>query len=149
MALSRTIVHLRFAAHHQATVKSPMRSRIRIERVLSDGEYNAATGVVEGATATPLYLGKANIEKIARPTRREFVSDAADNQTVEVQIPLDVADNELGLMPDYQSNDRVVVLANPDNPNIVGDSYYVHGDAGASIAWVQILVCRYSTKQGK
>ena len=53
-----------------------------------------------------LYLGPANIDRIARPTRREFVSDSADNQMTQVQLPIDRA--QRGHAPvnlHWQSND--------------------------------------------
>lgn len=150
MGLTRSAIHPRFAAHHKLGVKSLMISRVRIERVLSEGVYDPATGAVTGGSVLPLYLGKAAIEKVARPTRRDFVFDAADNQVVEVQIPLELADNELNpeTMPDFQSGDRVRVELNPNNTTLVGQTFYLHGDAGSSFDWVLNLVCRTSAKQG-
>jgi hypothetical protein len=150
MALSRSAIHPRFAAHHKLTVKSLMKSRVRIERVSSEGVYDPETGTVVGGTSAGLYQGKALIGKVARPTRRDFVFDAADNQVIEVQIPLELADNELepDTFPNFQSGDRVTVLENPDNPTLEGQVYYVHGDAGSTIDWVLNLVCRTSSKQG-
>ena len=150
MGLSRGIFHPRFVAHHTPTVKSGMRSRVRIERVISEGTYNPATETLTGAVILPLYVGKARLEKVARPTRRDFVMDAADNQTMDVQIPLELSENDLAPaeLPNYQVNDVVVVLENPDNPSLVDSRYFVHGDAGASEAWAQSLVCHYNVKQG-
>lgn len=150
MGLSRSVIHPRFAAHHKLTVKSLMRAKVGISRTLSEGVYDPVAGAVTGGSSLSLYVGKAAIEKVARPTRRDFVFDAADNQVIEVQIPLELADNELEpeARPDFQSGDRVTVLECGDNPSIVGEVYYLHGDAGASIAWDQTLVCRTSAKQG-
>ena len=150
MGLSRSVIHPRFGAHHKLTVKSLMKSRVRIERTLSDGVYDPATETVTGGSSLPLYVGKAAIEKVARPTRRDFVFDAADNQVVEVQIPLELADNDLGPaeFPDFQSGDRVTVLENPANTTLEGQVFYLHGDAGSSFDWAMNLVCRTSAKQG-
>jgi hypothetical protein len=150
MALSRSVIHPRFLTHHRASVKSLQISRVRIDRVGTEGVYDPETGTVSEGESTGLYLGKAAIEKVARPTRRDFVFDAADNQVIEVQIPLELAENELApeTFPDFQSGDRVKVLENPANPSLVGQVYYVHGDAGSSFDWVMNLVCRTSAKQG-
>jgi hypothetical protein len=150
MALSRSAIHPRFTRHHKLTVKSLMLSRVRIERVMAEGVYDPETETVTGGDTDPLYIGKAAIEKVARPTRRDFVFDAADNQVVEVQIPLELAENELHpeTFPDFQSGDRVVVLSNPANTTLEGQIFYVHGDAGSSFDWVLNLVCRTSAKQG-
>lgn len=150
MALSRSAIHPRFLLHHRATAKSLMLSRVRIERVGTEGVYDPETGTVGEGESIGLYQGRAVIEKVARPTRRDFVFDAADNQVIEVQIPLEAEENELEpeTVPDYQSGDRVRVLENPANPSLVGQVYYVHGDAGSSFDWVMNLVCRTSAKQG-
>jgi hypothetical protein len=150
MALSRSVIHPRFLAHHRATAKSLMLSRVRIERVGTEGVYDPETGTVGEGESAGLYQGRAVIEKVARPTRRDFVFDAADNQVIEVQIPLELQENELEpeTAPNYQSGDRVIVLENPANPSLVGQVYYVHGDAGSSFDWVMNLVCRTSAKQG-
>jgi hypothetical protein len=150
MALSRSAIHPRFLAHHRATAKSLMLSRVRIERVGTEGVYDPETGTVGEGESAGLYQGRAVIEKVARPTRRDFVFDAADNQVIEVQIPLELQENELEpeTAPNYQSGDRVIVLENPANPSLVGQVYYVHGDAGSSFDWVMNLVCRTSAKQG-
>lgn len=150
MALGRGIFHPKFAYHARPTVHSSMSARIRIERTITEGTYNVATGQIEGEERELLYLGRAYIDKVARPTRRDFVFDSADNQVMEIQIPLELSLNEANRTeaPDYQSNDCVTVLVNPDNPGLEGDKYYVHGDASASAEWTQTLVCRFSTKQG-
>jgi hypothetical protein len=150
MALSRSVIHPRFLTHHRASVKSLQLSRVQIERVGTEGVYDPETGTVGEGDTQPLYRGRAAIEKVARPTRRDFVFDAADNQVIEVQIPLELQENELApeTAPDYQSGDRVRVLSNPANPSLEGQVYYVHGDAGSSFDWVMNLVCRTSAKQG-
>jgi hypothetical protein len=150
VALSRSVIHPRFLTHHRASVKSLQLSRVRIERVGTEGVYDPETGTVGEGDTQPLYQGRAAIEKVARPTRRDFVFDAADNQVIEVQIPLEPEENELApeTAPDYQSGDRVRVLSNPANPSLEGQVYYVHGDAGSSFDWVMNLVCRTSAKQG-
>lgn len=150
MALSRSIFHPKFAYHARPIVHSGMKAKVTISRVMTEGTYNVVTGLIEGGVVKPLYRGPAFIDKAARPTRRDFVFDAADNQVMEVQIPFELHMNELAPTeaPDYQSGDVVTVVANPDNPSLVGETFYVHGDAGSSEAWVQTLVCRYSAKQG-
>jgi hypothetical protein len=127
-----------------------MTSRIRIERTIKEGTYNVETGQIDGEERELLYLGDAYIDKSARPTRRDFVFDSADNQVMEVQIPLELELNEANRAeaPDYQSNDCVTVLVNETNPGIEGEKYYVHGDASSTQEWTQTLVCRFNTKQG-
>lgn len=150
MALSRSVFHPRFATHHRPTVHSGMLATVRIERVISEGVYDPATGTLTGAVILPLYLGKARLDKVARPTRRDFVQDSADNVTMEVQIPLEIAENLLApaIAPDYQTNDIVRVLTNPSNTSLENDRYFVHGNAGSSNDWLQTLVCQYNVKQG-
>lgn len=150
MALSQEIFHPDFAFHHRPTVKSGMLARVRIDRVTAEGKYNLTTGLMEGEVKEILYIGKARIDKVARPTRRDFVFDSADNQVVEVQIPLELEENEAdpATAPVFRSNDRVTVLENASNPTMVNDKYFVHGDAGSSNDWLQTLVCRYNAKQG-
>jgi hypothetical protein len=150
MALSQGVFSADWVYHHRPAAKSAMLARIRIERVLTEGTFNPATGLIDGAATTVLYLGKARLDKAARPRRTNFVFDSAENQVVNVQIPLELAENEANpsTPPNWQDNDIVTVLANTANPQLVGDKYYIHADAGSSNDWVQSLVCRYSDKQG-
>lgn len=150
MALSSTIFHSAWQPHMQLGLDSAMKGRIKIERVLTVGKFNPATGQIDGGTTKLLYLGKARIHKVARPVRREFVFDSSDNQVIRVQIPLDYKENEV--LPagpvSFQSNDKITVLANPLRPQSIGENYFIHSDAGSTEDLLMTLSCRYSEKQG-
>lgn len=146
MALSSSIFHPSFTAHHQPAVKSSMRARIRIERVLAVGTWNAATGLYEGASTRVLYLGVARLQKVARPTRREFVFDSADNQMMRLQLPFDGNEATPGAFS-WQSNDQVTVLANQPNAMMIGQLLFVKGWAGSSNDWAHTLHCGFNAKQ--
>jgi hypothetical protein len=150
MALSQGIFSSDWVYHHRPAAKSAMQARVRIERIISEGTFNAVTGLIDGGSTQVLYLGKARLDKAARPRRTNFEFDSAENQVVNVQIPLELAENEASpsVAPNWQDNDIVTVLANTSNSQLVGDKYYIHADAGSSNDWVQSLVCRYSSKQG-
>lgn len=150
MALSQGVFSADWAYHHRPAAKSAMQARVRIERVVSEGSFNPVTGLIDGATTLVMYLGKARLDKAARPRRTNFEFDSAENQVMNVQIPLELSENEASpaTVPNWQDNDIVTVLTNSTNPALVGDKYYIHADAGSSNDWVQTLVCRYSAKQG-
>jgi len=125
-----------------------MTARVKIERVVTEGKYNTATGQYGGSVMQLLYLGRANIDRIARPTRREFVSDAADNQMTQVQIPLNI--NEAVPAPAvlrFQSNDMLTVLENKDMPSMAGEQLFMRGDFGASEDWGHTLHFGYNSKE--
>jgi hypothetical protein len=127
-----------------------MNARVKIERPVEGGTYNAATGEYDGGSAEVLYLGRAMVERIARPTRRDFVFDAADNQMMRVQLPMD--ENEADLLePEnlrWQSNDILTVLENDSNTMMVGEQIYLRGWAGSSHDWLHILHFSFNAKQG-
>ena len=79
MALSQGIFHADWAYHHRPLVKSSMLARIRIERVVSEGTWDGTTGLISGNSMQLLYLGKARLDKAARPRRTNFEFDSADN----------------------------------------------------------------------
>jgi hypothetical protein len=127
-----------------------MNARVKIERPVEGGTYNAATGEYDGGSAEVLYLGKAMLERIARPTRRDFVFDAADNQMMRVQLPMD--ENEADLLePEnlrWQSNDILTVEVNESNVMMEGEKLYLRGWAGSSHDWLHILHFSFNAKQG-
>jgi hypothetical protein len=127
-----------------------MLARVKIERPISEGKWNAATGDYDGTSTELLYVGRARINKVARPTRRAFVADSADNQTVRIQIPMDTYYNEADPAPvdlRWQSNDLVTILANPSNPMMVDEKLFLHGWLGSSNDWLQTLTCGFNAKQ--
>jgi hypothetical protein len=142
-----SIFHPEFIFHHRATVNSAGLARVLIERVVSRGEWNPVTGEIEGAVTLSLYEGRARIQKVAFPTNRDFVEDAAKFQRMRIQIGFE--DNEI--VPaefEPQINDRIKVLLNPSDPGKVGTFYYVHGDESSSNAWQRTLTAQTNMKQG-
>lgn len=118
-----------------------------VERVTGTGDWNPTTGLIEGETKVQVYLGPAQIQKVAFPTNRDFVEDTAKFQRMEVIIGFDT--NELTPRAyNVNVNDHVVVLANPSDPEKVGSVYYVHGDESSSNAWQRVLTCQANMKQG-
>lgn len=146
MALSSTVFHQDFQAHHQPVVDSTATARVLIERVLGRGEWTPDGGM-GGDVLVPIYSGRAMIEASANPTRGEFANDIATIQTVKVQIGF--LDNELEYPADFQwhDNDRVTIITSPDDPQMEGVLLYVHGWLGTSYSWARNLVCRTNTKQ--
>lgn len=127
-----------------------MTGRVKIERVLAEGKWNSATGEYDGDTTELLYLGRADIDRIARPTRREFVSDSADNQMTQVMIPIDPDLNEADPAPSnlrWQSNDLVTLLTVKANPMMEGEKLFLRGWIGASEDWAHTLHCGFNAKQ--
>lgn len=141
-------LHPAFAFHHRQTVNSTHVARVLIERVLTRGEYNMETGQVDGGTSEQIYLGRARVQKVAFPTNRDFVEDAAKFQRMRVAIGF--TENELPTGRDFnvQVNDRITVLQNVADPEKVGDVYYVHGDESSSNAWERVLTAQNNMKQG-
>lgn len=132
--------------HHIPVVESGFQARIKIERPGEGGTWNAETGNYDGAAAEVLFLGDAMLERIARPTRRDFVFDAADNQMMRVELSLDA--NEADADVRWQSNDILTVMENDANTMMVGEKLYLRGWAGSSHDWVQILHFSFNSKQG-
>ena len=136
-----------WTTHHRPVIESGMNARVQITRPVSEGKYNPVTGEYDGAVSETLYLGRAMIERIARPTRRDFVFDAADNQMMRVELPMD--DNEAEPVDlRWQSNDILTVLENDANEMLEGELLYLRGWAGSSHDWVHILHFSFNAKQG-
>lgn len=136
-----------WTTHHRPVVESGMNARVKIERPISEGTYNAVTGEYDGGTTEALYLGKAMIERIARSTRRDFVFDSADNQMMRAELPMD--ENEVAPVNlRWQSNDVLTVLENAANPMMVGEKLYLRNWAGSSHDWLHILHFNFNAKQG-
>jgi len=139
-----------WATHHRGTLNATMTARVKIERTKTEGKYNIATGQYEGGEMEVLFLGYANIDRIARPTRREFVSDAADNQMTQVQLPIDAALNEADPAPvnlRWQSNDQLTILENEALAMMVGAQIYLRGWFGASEDWAHTLHFGFNSKE--
>jgi hypothetical protein len=137
--------------HHRPTLNATMTARVKIERVISEGKYDMATGDYTGGETELLYLGRANIDRIARPTRRDFVSDAADNQMTQVQLPISDALNEADPRPvhlRWQSNDVLTILENEALAMMVGELVFLRGWFGASEDWGHTLHFGFNSKQG-
>lgn len=150
MALGTSVFSDDWHTHHRATINSTMTARVKIERIKGAPKYNVATGKYEGGEMELLYQGRANIDRIARPTRREFVSDSADNQIVQVQLPIDAAFNEADPAPvdlRWQSNDQLTVLDNEALTMLVGEQIYLRGWFGASEDWAHTLHFGFNSKE--
>jgi hypothetical protein len=140
-------LHPAFAFHHRQTVNSTHIARVLIERVISRGAYNHETDTVDGDITEEIYLGRARLQKVAFPTNRDFVEDAAKFQRMRVAIGF--SENEL--IPkefDLHINDRIKVLLNHSDPSKVGSFYYVHGDESSSNAWERVITAQTNMKQG-
>ena len=152
MALGTSVFPDGWAAHHAPVINAAMTGRVKIERAPETPQkWNSATGEYEGGVPTLLYLGRAGFDRIARPTRREFVNDSADNQMVQVMIPL--TGNEAEPAPEqlrFQSNDMVTILAtdSPDNSMVEGEMVFVRGWFPDNGDWAHTLHCGFNSKQG-
>jgi hypothetical protein len=127
-----------------------MTARVKIERVKTAPKYNVATAQYEGGEMELLYVGRANIDRIARPTRRDFVSDSADTQMTQVQLPIDPALNEAEPAPGnlrWQSNDQLTILENDSLAMMVGAQIYLRGWFGASEDWAHTLHFGFNSKE--
>ena len=142
------IFHPGWIYHHRATANSGALGRVLITR--GSGEeptWNPETGVTTAAPREEIYRGSGQVQRIAFPTNRDFVEDAAKFQRMEVTVGFET--NELlPLVFDVRVNDRVEVLSNPSDPEKVGAFYYVHGDESSSNAWQRVLTCQTNMKQG-
>lgn len=149
MALSAGVFHPDFVAHHKPVVKSSFWGRVLIEREGERAQWNPDTGEYEGGGMILLFKGNARVQKVARPTRRENVQDMADSQVVRVQVMEE--DNEIPFPEDFQwhDNDRVLVVASDEAPELDNTVLYLHGWVGSTNAWTTTLTCRHNTKQGK
>lgn len=146
MGLSTAVVHPDFIKHHQGVITSTSTSRVRIERVLSRGEWTEENGIGADNLLT-LYVGPAEIDTKDDSSRRAGAQDSVDSQTVKVQLPYH--GNEIPWPADFehfQSNDRVTILMCSD-PMMEGIALYVHGWLGSTYSWARNLFCRTNTKQ--
>jgi hypothetical protein len=147
VALGTSVFPDGWAAFHAPVLSTAMTARVKVERVISEGKWNSATGDYDGGETELLYLGPADLDRIARPTRREFVSDSADNQMMQAMLPLAPELNEA--TPEnlrWQSNDLLTVLV-CSNPMMEGEKLFVRGWAGASEDWAHTLYCGFNSKQ--
>lgn len=148
MALGTSVFSGTWHTHHRGTFDSSCTARVKVERIVSEGKWNAVTGDYDGGDIEVLYLGRATIDRIARPTRREFVKDSADNQMTQVGLPFN--GNEADPLPEdlrWQSNDMVTVLSCEANPMLEGEKLFVKGWLGNSEDWAHTLYCNFNSKQ--
>lgn len=142
------IFHPGWIYHHRATANSGALGRVLITRgTATEPTWNPETGVTTSEARVEIYKGSAQIQRIAFPTNRDFVEDAAKFQRVEVTVGYET--NELiPLAFEVHVNDRVEVLGNGSDPEKVGEFYYVHGDESSSNSWQCVLTCQTNMKQG-
>lgn len=146
MGMLKSVFHPKFATHHRPTVNSTHLGRVHIERVIARGEWNENTNGVDGGMYESIYLGAARIQKVAFPTRRPFVEDTGKFQRMRICIGFE--ENEL--IPgtfNVNVNDRITVIANPSDPEKVGETYYVYGDESSSNAWERVITAQANMKQ--
>lgn len=142
-----TVFHPGWIYHHRATANSANLARVLVTRKIADGEWNPATGLIDGEQVQEIYRGRARIQKVAFPTNRDFVEDAAKFQRMRVVLGFE--DNELTPSTfDVHVNDQITVLDNPSDPEKIGETYYVHGDESSSNAWNRVLTAQNNMKQG-
>lgn len=141
------IFHPAWVYHHRATANSGNLARVLIERIITKGQWNRETGLIDGEVKVSIYLGSAQIQKVAFPTNREFVEDTAKFQRMQVALGFET--NELTPKEfDVHVNDRITVLQNVSDLEKVGSIYYVHGDESSSNAWQLVLTAQTNMKQG-
>lgn len=140
------IFHPGWIYHHRATANSGLLGRVLIDRTVSEGDWNPETGVIDEVRKV-IYQGPAQIQNIAFPTNRPFVEDEAKFQRMEVTIGFETNELEPSTF-DVHVNDRVLVLANPSDPEKVGTAFYVHGDESSTNAWQRTMTCHTNMKQG-
>lgn len=139
-------LHPAFAFHHRQTVNSTHLARVLIERVVTRGTYDPESDSIVGGETIEIYLGRARLQKVAFPTNRDFVEDAAKFQ--RMRVALGFSENELSPGPfDLHINDRIKVLLNQSDPSKVGSFYYVHGDESSSNAWERVVTAQTNMKQ--
>ena len=140
------IFHPDWIYHHRAVADSGLLARVLIERITSTGEWDFTTGTVTGGTNLDIYLGPAQLQNVAFPTNRDFVEDSAKFQRMTVTIGFSTNELEPKTF-DVKINDRITVLANPSDPEKIGNVYYVHGDQSSSNAWQRVLTAQTNMKQ--
>jgi len=141
-----TIFHPRWAYHHRYTVGTASLGRIIIDRPGPAAEFDFDTGT-STQTFTELYVGRARVQKLARPNNREFVEDQVEFQQFRVQFNFD--HNEIEYPADFQwhVNDRVRVVADPADPEMEGMTLYLRGWPGSTNSWHRTLICQTNMKQ--
>ena len=142
MALSRGVFHPRFRQHHTPVVESSFLATVSIAKPAAGGTYDFETGETVSGVPEVWYTGPARVQRVAKPVRRDFVYDTADNQTILVQVTLDA----LPVGKEWISDLRVEVTACAANPELVGSVCYVRGWAGSSNALSTDLFCSANQK---
>lgn len=117
-------------------------SKILVERVVSRGEWNPDTGTTTDVIEL-VYQGPARVQKVARPSKRDFTEDQANFQTYRVQIDFVSSSHA-----DWKVNDRITVLENKTDINLVGEVMYVWGDGSSSHSIWSNLTCQNNMRQG-
>jgi hypothetical protein len=141
------IFHPGWITHHRRVANSGGLARVLIERIITAGEWNPVTGLIDGEVKQSVYLGSAQIQNVAFPTNRDFVQDSAKFQ--RMQFTLGFSTNELEPNEyNVEVNDRITILANPADSEKIGAYYYVHGDESSSNAWQRVLTAQTNMKQG-
>lgn len=151
MGLRTTVFPSGWAATQAARINAAMTGRVRIERTLTEGTWNPATGNYDSGTSTLLYLGRANIDRVARPRRGSFDGDVTDNQVTQIMIPVSPALNEAVPVPSplhWHSNDMVTILVCPGMPMLEGEKVFLRGWFGATEDWAYTLHGDFDSKEG-
>ena len=142
-----SIFHPRWAYHHRYTVGTASLGRIIIDRPGPPAAYDFDNGGPGVQTFLPIYEGRARVQKLARPNNREFVEDRVEFQQFRVQFNFE--HNEIPYPPDFEwrVNDRVRIVADPADPDMVGETLYLRGWMGSTNSWHRTLICQTNMKQ--
>lgn len=149
MALNKTLfggglISRGWLEHHAPVVESSFRATVTISEDLSRGKIDLDTGLQTGGTSLTYYTGSARVQKVARPVRSQTEYDSLDNQGVRVQIPHS-SKITLPEGAEWKSNLRVVV-AECEDPSMVGLVCFVRGWAGSQNSWQTTLHCAFDSR---
>ena len=146
--MHRSVFHPKFLTHVKPVISAAGMGVIRVTRVLSDGQFNFETGIVDGAGEVVLYNGKARVQTVGRPTNRDFVEDTAKFQTTRVQFIME--DNTIQPPTDFDGwhiNDKVELVLNDSDPFSEHTKLFVHGFLTSTNSWATTLICQANMKQ--
>lgn len=146
--MHRFVLHPRFTTHVRPVISGTALGEIRITRQLVEGTYNYETGQVDGEVLQLLYVGKARVQPVGRPTNRDFVEDTARFQTTRVQfVPSDNTITPPADFDGFHVNDKVRITRNESAPSMENETLFVHGFMASTNSWSTVLVCQADMKQ--
>lgn len=132
----------RWTRHHTASAASFMLATIKVHRKTAntgDVTFNYQTREYEGATVTKVWEGKARIQPYGIIGDQIVAQDPTGRRLMRVQIESVVTGIEV--------DDEIIVVASPDNPELVDFSMEVRGTISSSNAWLTDLVAEANVKK--